>query len=180
MAARVQESGAKLGNKPAADVPKAPPFDIGKFVGIFAAISLALGAIGSVIMSAVMGFLSLTWWKMPIAFFAIMLIISGPSMILAWLKLRKRNLAPLLDANGWAINARAIINIIFGKTLTQLVELPQNSRVNLVDPFAKKKNPYLSWIIVIIAIAATLYLLWHLKIIHLPWVGDSAVGTSLN
>ena len=109
-----------------------------------------------------------------------MLIISGPSMILAWLKLRKRNLAPLLDANGWAINARAIINIIFGKTLTQLVELPQNSRVNLVDPFAKKKNPYLSWIIVIIAIAATLYLLWHLKIIHLPWVGDSAVGTSLN
>ncbi len=180
MAARVQESGAKLGNKPAADVPKAPPFDIGKFVGIFAAISLALGAIGSVIMSALTGFLSLTWWKMPIAFFAIMLIISGPSMILAWLKLRKRNLAPLLDANGWAINARAIINIIFGKTLTQLVELPQNSRVNLVDPFAKKKNPYLSWIIVIIAIAATLYLLWHLKIIHLPWVGDSAVGTSLN
>jgi len=93
------------------------------------------------------------------------LSISGPSMILAWLKLRKRNLAPLLDANGWAINARATINIVFGKTLTHLAKLPENSKLNLVDPFAKKKNPTIPIVIALI-VAATIvgYLLWYFKI----------------
>ena len=34
-----------------------------------------------------------------------MLAISGPSMLIAWLKLRQRNIGPILDANGWAVNA---------------------------------------------------------------------------
>lgn len=147
---------------PATAAAPVQPFDIGKFVGIFAALSLALGAIGSVVMSVLTGFLSLTWWKMPLALAGIMLCISGPSMILAWLKLRKRNLAPLLDANGWAINARATINIIFGNTLTHLATLPENAKLNLIDPFVKKKNlffPIFISIIVVLAIAA--YLLWH-------------------
>jgi len=117
------------------------PFDIGKFVGIFAALALALGAIGALLASLVGGFLALTWWKMPLAFSAILLIISGPSMIIAWLKLRKRNLAPLLDANGWAINTRTTVNIPFGKTLTQLAVLPKNSSINYNDPFKKKGAP---------------------------------------
>jgi len=89
------------------------PFDIGKFVGIFAAISLAIGAIGTAIASILTGFFGLALWKMPLAFAGIIICISGPSMVIAWFKLRKRNLAPLLDANGWAINARATINIPF-------------------------------------------------------------------
>lgn len=180
MSSHVQESGAKMTTKPTADTPPAQPFDIGKFVGIFAAISLAFGAIGSVIMSALTGFLNLTWWKMPLAIVAIMLVISGPSMILAWLKLRKRNLAPLLDANGWAINARAIINIVFGKTLTQLAELPSNARVNLIDPFAKKRNPYLPIILTVIIITIVLYLLIHFGVVNLPWSGTEIGAEPLN
>jgi hypothetical protein len=88
-------------------------FDIGKFVGIFAAIGLAIGAIGTVLASVMSGFLALPYWKMPLAFAGVLLLISGPSMIIAWLKLRKRNLAPILDANGWAINAKATVNIGF-------------------------------------------------------------------
>lgn len=145
--------------KPATPVQ---PFDIGKFVGIFAAISLAFGAIGSVIASVLTGFLSLSWWKMPLALLGVILAISGPSMIIAWLKLRKRNLAPLLDANGWAINARSTINITFGNTLTHLARLPLNSKVNLLDPFSKKKKP---WIPIIITLIIMLliggYMLWH-------------------
>ena len=52
------------------------------------------------------------------------LVISIPSMIIAYLKLRKRNLGPILDANGWAVNARAKINVPFGGVLTQVATLP--------------------------------------------------------
>jgi hypothetical protein len=146
-------------------VPKT--FDIAKFAGIFAAIGLAFGAIGSVLASVVGGFLALTWWKMPLAFLGLILAISGPSMLLAGLKLHKRNLAPVLDANGWAINAKARINIQFGRTLTHLAELPKNAKVNMVDPFSKKKNPILPVLIVIAVLAFIAYYLLKYEIIKL-------------
>ena len=146
----------------------AKPFDIGKFVGIFAAIGLAIGAIGTAIASVIAGFMKLEWWKMPIAFVGLLLLISGPSMIIAYLKLRKRNLAPLLDANGWAINARVIVNIQFGKALTQLAELPKGAKINFNDPFTKKKNPLLPVLLILSAIAGVvLYCLWKYKFIHI-------------
>ncbi|MDD4428654.1 MAG: hypothetical protein PHG64_09730 [Paludibacter sp.] len=149
----------------AAPAPAPQPFDIGKFAGIFAAIGLAFGAIGSVLASVVGGFLALTWWKMPLAFLGLILAISGPSMLLAWLKLRKRNLAPVLDANGWAINARATINIEFGRTLTHLAELPKNAKLNMLDPFSKKKNPILPLLIILAVLALVAYFLWKYEIV---------------
>ena len=55
---------------------------------------------------------------------SLFLVISLPSMVIAWLKLRRRNLAPLLNANGWAVNADAIVNVLFGKTLTEIAQFP--------------------------------------------------------
>lgn len=146
------------------------PFDVGKFVGIFAALALALGAIGSAIASMVAGFLGLTWWKMPIAFAGLLLLISGPAMIIAYLKLRKRNLAPILDANGWAINASAVVNIQFGNTLTHLAELPKGAKINLNDPFTKKKRPIWPALIVLsFLVGVLLYVLWKMGYLHLPF-----------
>ncbi|MFY8189984.1 MAG: hypothetical protein ACOVK9_03385 [Bacteroidia bacterium] len=128
----------KVEQSPEKPAAPATPFDIGKFVGIFAAISLALGALGGALASIIGGFMALTWWKIPLAIVGIILLISGPSMLIAYLKLRKRNLAPLLDANGWAINARATVNIKFGNLLTQIASIPLNAELNLNDPFSKK------------------------------------------
>ena len=144
------------------------PFDVGKFVGIFAAIGLALGAIGTALASFVGGFMGLAWWKMPLAFLGLLLVVSGPSMIMAYLKLRKRNLAPLLDANGWAINARVIVNIQFGNMLTQLAELPKGARININDPFTKKQRPILPTIFILAVLAGiALYLLCKYGFIHI-------------
>ena len=152
--------------KPAA--PPQPPFDVAKFAGIFAAIGLAIGAIGTTLAAVVGGFMKLTWWKMPLAILGILLIISGPSMVLAYIKLRKRNLAPILDANGWAINARVKINIAFGRTLTHLAELPRGARINLNDPFTKKKRPFLPIFLLLCLIAGiVLYFLWKNGVIHI-------------
>jgi len=76
----------------------AAAFDIGKFAGIFAAIGLAVGAMVAALAAVLSGFLALSWWQMPLVIIGIILLISGASMLLAWLKLRQRNLAPVLDA----------------------------------------------------------------------------------
>ena len=104
--------------------PAKPAFDIAKFAGIFAAIGMALGMIGTMLVSVAKGWITLTWWQQILVFFGILLLISGPSMVMAWLKLRRRNLAPVLNANGWAVNADAIISVPFGRKLTEQVAFP--------------------------------------------------------
>lgn len=130
---------AKLQTTPAAPAaaqqPAQPaPFDIAKFAGIFAAIGMAVGYIGSFFTSLALGLKGMGYWGW-LVIPGLLLVISGPSMILAWMKLRKRNLAPLLNANGWAINADAIVSVLFGNTLTDQAQYPL---VKMKDPFAKK------------------------------------------
>ena len=134
----------KLQTPPAAGQAAQPaqpaPFDIAKFAGIFAAIGMAVGYIGAFFTSLATGVKDIAlyaWWALPVAILSLFLVISGPSMVLAWMKLRKRNLAPLLNANGWAVNADAIVNVLFGNTLTEQAQYPI---VKLKDPHAKVKK----------------------------------------
>ena len=142
----IQESAAKNIIESGQAVEK-PPFDAGKFAGIFAAIGLAVGAIGTALDSVVTGFLGLKLWQIPVALACLALAISGPSMLIAWMKLRQRNLGPLLDANGWAINSRAKINLPFGASLTSVAKLPEGAQRALSDPYAEKKRPWI-WIVI--------------------------------
>jgi hypothetical protein len=59
-------------------------------------------------------------------------------MAIAWLKLRKRNLGPILDANGWAVNAKARMNVPFGGALTGVAALPVGATFGAADKFAEK------------------------------------------
>lgn len=141
------------------DAPAKTPFDVGKFAGIFAAIGLALGAIGTALASIVGGFLSLPLWQMPLTIGAVLMMVSGPSMLIAYIKLRQRTLGPILDAGGWAINSRASINIPFGATLTKMAELPPGAQRSLRDPFAEKKTPWKRWA-VLLALFVALGMAW--------------------
>jgi hypothetical protein len=136
----------------------APPFDIAKFAGIFAAIGLAVGAIGTALAAAIAGLFTLAWWQLPLVLVALVLIISGPSMLLAYMTLRRRNLGPLLDANGWAVNARARINVPFGGSLTEVATLPKGSTRSTYDPFAEKKRPWKTWLFLLLLAVVLLVL----------------------
>lgn len=131
MTAKVDNAG-KDG---AAAAEKKKPFDIAAFAGIFAAIGLAVQGFVSALAKMSDSVSDWTWWKWLILVVAIMLVISAPSMILAWLKIRKRNLSPLLNANGWAINASVKVNMTFGATLTEIGKTPFKAEP---DPFADK------------------------------------------
>jgi Flp pilus assembly protein protease CpaA len=141
----------------AADAVK-PPFDIAKFAGIFAAIGMAVGMIGSALVSLFTGLSELKWWELVMVFVGLMLLISGPAMVLAWLKLRRRNISPLLNANGWAINASSRVSIPFGETLTDMARFP---KLKLKDPFAKAgMASWKKWCISIASVAVIGAGLW--------------------
>ena len=160
----MSEATAKINAAPKAapadgNAPAAPQaFDIGKFAGIFAALGMALGMIGSALAALAKGIFALAWWQVILAFVGVLLVISGPAMVMAWLKLRRRNIAPLLNANGWAVNAASKISIPFGETLTDVAKYP---KLKLKDPYARKGlAPWKKWCISIASVAVVLVGLW--------------------
>lgn len=148
--------GADAAAKPTA----APPFDIAKFAGIFAAIGMAVGMIGTALVTLAKGLWALSWWQLVLVFLGILLLISGPAMVLAWLKLRRRNIAPILNANGWAVNAASKISIPFGETLTDMAKYP---KMKLKDPYAKKGMPAWAKVLITLLILAAAGAVWYFK-----------------
>ena len=141
----------------AAAAPKpASSFDIAKFAGIFAAIGMAVAYISTALVSLAKG-VTTHWYVLPCIILAIIVCISGPSMFIAWQKLRKRNLAPVLNANGWAINAHILVSIAFGAGLTCLAKFPA---LESVDPKAAAKRRWRRFrntIIILLLLAAGAY-----------------------
>ena len=134
---------------------KAPavPFDIGKFAGIFAAIGMAVGLVGAALAGVVSALKGITFWQILLILGVLMLLISGPSMFIAWRKIRRRDLGPVLNANGWAINAAALVRAKFGKTLTSLAKFP---KLTAVDAEARKKanvRKFWSWFCGLLVVA---------------------------
>jgi hypothetical protein len=119
-------------------------------VGTVAALGVAVGAIGA-FATALIGYATGLFKMGPLAtigaFVGIMLLISMPSVVLAYIKLRKRNLGPILDANGWAVNSRAKINVPFGATLSSVARLPRGSRRDTSDRYAEKPLPWKSLVV---------------------------------
>jgi hypothetical protein len=153
-------SGAVAGPDPGRAARK-EPFDIAKFAGIFAAIGLAIGAIGGALGAMMAAFFSLRWWQMPFALAGVAAVVSGPAMVMAWVKLRQRTLGPVLEGNGWAINGRVRINIPLGNSLTELRQVPIRVRLTLKDPFvdraARRRRLLTAALIVVLAAAALFY-----------------------
>ena len=121
-------------------------------VGTVAAIGVAVGGIATFFSSILATFLGLGMW-MPFGFLAVVLGISGPSMFIAFLKLRQRNIGPILDANGWAVNTMARVNVPFGGALTSLASLPPGASRTLHDPFAEKKSPWKTYLFIALVLA---------------------------
>ena len=166
------DATAKLNAVPAAGTAAAAaapaqPFDIGKFAGIFAAFGMALGTLGTALTKIFGGVLNMPLHKTLLAVVAIILVISGPAMVMAWMKLRRRNIAPLLNANGWAVNAASKISIPFGETLTDAAKYP---KLKLKDPYAKKGlATWKKWVISFSALVVAVGVLWIFNL--LSWAG---------
>jgi hypothetical protein len=155
-------------SKRAATADAASPTEIGKTVtpgvaqakraidlSVIALISVAVGSIMTAF-ATFLGYLKgIPPWELPLIALGGMLLISGPAVVLAYIKLRKRNLGPILDANGWAINTKARINVPFGARLTDIAQLPPGATVDFHDRYAQR------WA-VLPKLLALLFLIWWL------------------
>ncbi len=158
--------------------PKAEPVDVGRMVGIIAALGVGVGALGTVLGGFMSGFMDLQpWWAKLVAVAGVVLLISGPSMFMAWLKLRQRTLGPVLDATGWAVNGRVKVNIPLGTALTSCAKLPSGASRSLEDPYEDheaRRRRRLLWL----ASALVVALLTAARVMHRwpfgtfpPWRG---------
>ena len=139
-------------------------------VGTVAALGVALGSISAVIVGVFAKFVDLGWW-IPVALLGIMLAISGPSMLIAWLKLRQRSLGPLLDASGWAINGRMRINVPLGASLTQTAKLPRGAERRLRDPYYQSRAGWIALLLALLVLAA-LVVAWRFGVLpSIPSLG---------
>ena len=152
----------------AANVDKAKPAEPKKVdVGAVAAMGVAFGFLMTAfatIAGYATGLLKLPFWQVCLAVVGLLLLISGPSMLIAWLKLRKRNLGPILDANGWAVNAKARINVPFGASLTSVAELPPGASIT-ADKFGERPSAWPKFALVVVIIGFIYSLLNHYYLI---------------
>ncbi|MBR5347129.1 MAG: ABC transporter permease [Deltaproteobacteria bacterium] len=139
----------------AAPKPAGQPFDMGKSVGIFAAVGIALGAIGTAVGSITQALFSLSWWQFPLLFLGLFSAVSGPSVFSAWRKCSNRTLGPILEASGWAVNTQLPITPKLGNALTDIAEPPRNiERQSKLDPFELKKRHGGRWFLLLVLLAA--------------------------
>ncbi|MDH6165453.1 hypothetical protein M2282_000581 [Variovorax boronicumulans] len=144
-----------------AKAPAAPGRPAGRVdVGTVAAIGVALGSISAVLVAIFGKFIDLGQW-IPVALIGIVAAISGPSMLIAWLKLRQRSLGPILDASGWAINGRMKVNVRLGGLLSQTAHVPPGARRVARDPYRERHGTTGVAAAVVLALAL-LVLAWRM------------------
>jgi len=160
--ARLATAAEKTASADAVKVEPPNKVDVGAVAAIGVAISGAVTAI-----TLILGYVfALKLWQYPLVLVGLVLVISAPSMLIAWLKLRQRTLGPLLEGNGWAVNGRVKINIPFGTALTDVAVLPAGSHRSLEDPYedkaaAKQKCRATFFIVVVLLAAAALWIRWN-------------------
>jgi hypothetical protein len=129
-------------------------------------LGVAVGAVGGALATVGAKLSEMHWWQLPLIVIGVMLAISLPAVIIAFLKLRQRTLGPILDANGWAVNGRVKINIPFGTALTDVAKLPFGSISSLEDPYedkeaAQQKRRATALLVLLLLATAAAWILWN-------------------
>jgi hypothetical protein len=143
--------------------PPKPRFD----PSVVALISVAAGSLAAAFTTFLAFLGKFAAWQLPLLVLGIMLIISGPSVLLAFVKLRRRNLGPILDANGWAINTSARINVPFGTRLTDIAKLPPGSTIDIHDHYAEKSVVWPKALALALFVAWLFLIAWDVGILYL-------------
>jgi len=163
---------------PASAAPAAAAPPGGGLAGIVAAGGLAAAALGSSFAFIMTQVKSLTLVDLISAATLIAIVVMAPAGLLGWLKLRRRNLALLLEGSGWALNDRLMLTPELSSLVTRRPKLPANARVDRLDmvrsALARQQQDdetegASGWTKLAIALAVIFILLWQVRIPLLTW-----------
>ncbi|MBZ4415936.1 kinesin [Myxococcus sp. RHSTA-1-4] len=159
---------------PPAAAPAAAAPATGGLGGLVAAGSIAAAALGSSFAFIVTQVKSLTVVDLISAATLIAIVVMAPAGLLGWLKLRRRNLALLLEGSGWALNDRLMLTPALSSLVTRRPRLPKGARVDRMDmvrPALLRQQEEdgetegLSiWARLAIALAVLFILLWQVRV----------------
>jgi hypothetical protein len=149
--------------------PPLPKFDGAAIASSVAAIGIAVGLLGQAASKLFDASRTIEVWQAFAGVGAVILAVSGPSVILAFFKLRARDLAPILNACGWAVNSRIRMTLRLGRALTQEAKLPPGTERQLTDPYAED-NRLRNWFIALLIVCGIIYGLWKFDLLdnYLP------------
>ncbi len=132
--AAVTKVGTGVTAATAATAPKPAP-DGAALASSVAALGVGIGMAGAAF-AGLMGLLTgLPLWKVFAGVAAIILLVSLPSVVLAWFKLRARDLGAILNACGWAVNRPLYFSNGLARTFTRPAVMPVGAAVAR-DPYA--------------------------------------------
>lgn len=85
-----------------------------------AAIGIGIGMVGAACASIMAAIGSMPAWKIAAGVAVLVLMVSVPSAILCWFKLRRRDLGAILNASGWAVNRPMKLSMRLARSFTQV------------------------------------------------------------
>lgn len=169
----------KPGAPPAPVAPAAAPG--GALGGMLAGGGLAIAAIGSSLAFVLGQLKKMTVLDVFNAVIAIVAVVSVPAGLVGWMKLRKRNLATVLEGSGWALNDRLLLTRALGALITRRPARPRGSVVDRADIVKKAlvvrrgqgehEEQRQVGRTILLAIGLALLVTWQYREIWLPWVG---------
>lgn len=97
----------------------AAPANGGAVMASVATLGIALSFAATAVTGILAALTNTPVWKTGLAVLGVILVVSVPSVILTWFRLRARDLAPILNASGWAVNRRIGLTPALGRFFTQ-------------------------------------------------------------
>ena len=117
---KTQAAAGTPATTPAAPAVKAtPPASNASQMASVATLGISLSFLASAAAAIASAVTRAPLWKTGSVVLGIILVVSIPSVILAWIRLRNRDLAPILNASGWAVNRAIGLTPRLGRFFTQ-------------------------------------------------------------
>lgn len=129
-----------------AAAPAAVP---GASMASVATLGIALSFVASAVAAIAAAVTNAPIWKTALVVLAVILVVSVPSMLLTWFKLRARDLAPILNASDWAINRTLGLTAHLGAFFTQRACYIGRA---FVRPPMRERHPVRTAILIVLAV----------------------------
>ena len=128
-----------------------------------AALGVGIGMAGAACAALIGLVAGLPAWKVAAGVAAIILLVSLPSVILTWFKLRARDLGAILNACGWAVNRPLYFSLGLARTFTRPAALPMGAAVAR-DPYAR--YGWVKWVLLllVVVLGAAAGACWYFKV----------------